>query len=270
MAERLERDVDAAVGISAAALDALLLDLDGVITRTAAVHAAAWKQLFDEYATSRSARTGEAYASFDLVADYRRYVDGKPREEGVRDFLAARGISLPDGGPDDDAGAETIAGLGNRKNAYFEAALRTQGVEVYASTVALIRRARALGLKVAVVSSSRNCAAVVEAAGLTDLFDTRVDGVELARLGLAGKPAPDMFLEAARRLGVAPARAVVVEDALAGVEAGRQGGFGLVIGVDRAGQASALRRAGADRVVADLAAVHLEEGPDASVPEATP
>lgn len=265
---RADRGVDSAVSIDAAACDALLLDLDGVITRTAAVHAAAWKRLFDEYGARRSARTGEAWAPFDPVTDYRRHVDGKRREEGVRDFLASRGISLPAGAPGDAASAETIAGLGQRKNAYFEAALRSQGVEVYASTVALIRRARALGLKVAVVSSSRNCAAVVEAAGLTDLFDARVDGVDLERLGLAGKPSPDMFLEAARRLGVAPSRAVVAEDALAGVEAGRRGGFGMVIGVDRAGQAETLRRAGAHRVVADLAAVSLgPSGPGR--PEAT-
>jgi len=256
--------IESAVVISRGAFDAVLFDLDGVVTRTAAVHATAWKRLFDEYGAERAARTGVAYAPFDLVADYRRHVDGKPREDGIRSFLSSRGVSLPDGAPDDDAGTETVAGLGKRKNAYFEAAIEEQGVEVYAPAVELVRGARALGMKLAVVSSSTNCAAVLEAVGLSELFDARVDGVELARLRLAGKPAPDMFLEAARRLGAEPARAVVVEDARAGVEAGRRGGFGLVIGVDRAGQAEALRRAGADRVVADLGAVRLarEAGPE--------
>jgi alpha,alpha-trehalase len=235
--------------------DAFLFDLDGVITRTAAPHAAAWKRLFDEYL---AARVGEEFVPFDGETDYRRYVDGKPRLAGVRSFLAARGIDLPAGTLADDADRDTVHGLGKRKNRYFLALLDREGVRVYESAVSLLREARGRGVRTAVVSSSRNCAAILRAARLTPLFDVRVDGVELERLGLTGKPAPDMFLEAARRLAVAPARAVVFEDATAGVEAARRGRFGLVIGVGSAEHAAGLLAGAADVVVADLGEIRLE------------
>lgn len=239
------------------AFDALLFDLDGVVTRTAAVHAEAWKRLFDQYLAGRAGRLGEAFEPFDIEGDYRTWVDGKPRYDGVKGFLESRGISLPYGTPDDDPDAETICGLGNRKNEYFRRLLHERGAEVFESTVALIDDARSRGTKVAVVSSSKNCADILDAAGLAALFDARVDGVEIERLGLPGKPAPDMFLEAARRVGVEPGRAVVLEDAVSGVQAGRAGGFGLVVGVDRTGQAGELRGAGAEIVVSDLAQIGL-------------
>lgn len=233
--------------------DAFLFDLDGVVTRTAALHAAAWKRLFDEVLARRD---GPGFVPFDLDADYRRYVDGKPRFAGIRSFLDARGIALPPGTPADDAERDTIHGLGQRKNRFFTALLAERGVDVYDAAVRLLHALRARGVRTAVVSSSRNCAAVLRAARLTGLFDVRVDGRDLARdAGLRGKPAPDTFLEAARRLGVPPARCVVLEDAVAGVEAGRRGGFGLVIGVGD--DADALRAAGADVVVADLGALRL-------------
>ena len=241
--------------IDLAKFDAFLFDLDGVITRTAALHAAAWKRLFDEYL---AAHAGEAFVPFDTDTDYRRYVDGRPRSAGVRSFLAARGIELPAGTRADDADRDTVHGLGKRKNRYFLALLDREGVRVYESAVSLLREARALGVRTAVVSSSRNCAAILRAARLTPLFDVRVDGVELERFGLAGKPAPDMFLDAARRLGVAPGRAVVFEDATAGVEAARRGGFGLVVGVGDAEHAADLRASGADVVLADLGELRLE------------
>jgi alpha,alpha-trehalase len=235
------------------AFDAVLFDLDGVITRTAGVHAAAWKRLFDEYLAQRSGREGDTpFQPFDIDRDYRTYVDGKPRYDGVESFLASRGIALPRGTPDDPPEAETICGLGNRKNRYFQEHLRRHGVEIYAATVDFVRQARQRGLRTALVSSSKNAGEVLEAAGIASLFDARVDGIEVARLGLPGKPAPDMFLEAARRLDVPPVRAVVVEDAVSGVEAGRAGGFGLVVGVDRNGHAETLRRGGAHVVVAEL------------------
>ncbi len=244
--------------------DAVLFDLDGVVTKTERLHAAAWKTLFDTFLRQRAATTGEAFVPFDLDADYRRYVDGKPRNDGVASFLDARGIVLPFGNAEDAPGESTVRALGKLKDEYFRQELQQHGVEVYESTVRVIRAVRALDLRTAVVSSSKNCAAVVEAAGITDLFDTRVDGLDLTRSKLRGKPAPDMFLEAARRLRVAPARAVVVEDALSGVAAGRAGAFGLVLGVDRAGQAHALREAGADVVVADLAQVEVSAEPAAA------
>lgn len=241
--------------------DALLVDLDGVVTKTAAVHAAAWKQLFDEYLRRRAESGTEVFVPFDIESDYRRLVDGKPRADGVRSFLASRGIDVPEGSPDDGLDAETVHGLGTRKNRYFHERLRREGVEVYEPAVAMLRKARSRGLRVAVVSSSRNCEAVVKAAGLDDLFDARVDGVEIARLGLAGKPEPAVFLEAAKRLGVGPERAVVIEDAAAGVQAGRNGRFGLVLGVDRGGQAEALRQHGADAVVSDLGQIVFKGEP---------
>ena len=236
--------------------DAVIFDLDGVVTRTARLHAAAWKAIFDEYLQRRA---DPAQAPFDLASDYRRYVDGKPRYDGVRSFLQSRGIALPEGSPDDPPERETVSGLGNRKDARFLQLLGEKGAEAFDSTLALIRALGRAGIRTAVVSSSRNCVAVLESVGALDLFDAKVDGVDAEKAGLDGKPAPDIFLEAARRLGVSPRRAVVVEDALAGVEAGRAGGFALVIGVDRAGQADALNAHGADVVVKDLAEVSVEE-----------
>lgn len=238
---------------------ALLFDLDGVVTRTAAVHARAWKRLFDEFLAARAARTGEVLAPFDIDRDYRTYVDGKARHDGVASFLASRGIALSLGSADDAITAETICGLGNRKNAYFRQELARGGVDVYEGAVALARAAKARGLRVAVVSASENCAEVLDAAGVSELFDARVDGLDIRERGLRGKPAPDTFLEAARRLGVEPRRAVVIEDAIAGVQAGRAGGFGLVIGVDRSSQRDALVRNGADVVVTDLTEIKLDD-----------
>ena len=234
------------------AVRACLFDLDGVLTQTARVHAAAWKQMFDAYLGGRAARTGQAFAPFDQVVDYDEYVDGKPRYDGVRSFLAARGITLPEGGPDDPPGAETVHGLGNRKNELVLRLMRERGVQVYEGSVRYVRSVREAGRRTAVVSASANCREVLQAAGIEDLFDTRVDGVVAEREHLRGKPAPDTFLAAGRALGVGPEGAAVFEDALAGVEAGRAGGFALVVGVDRAGQADALRRHGADVVVGDL------------------
>lgn len=232
--------------------DAVLFDLDGVITSTAEQHYSAWKQMFDEFLRRRAERFGERFQPFERD-DYNRYVDGVPRYDGVRNFLAARRLELEEGGPDDLPAAETVHGLGNRKNALVNQLIREQGVEPYEGSVALLHRLRERGMSTALVSSSRNALMVLEAAGITDLFDARVDGEVAAELGLRGKPAPDTFLAAAQRLMVSPERAVVIEDALSGVEAARNGGFGLVIGVDRVGQAQALRDHGADLVVSDLA-----------------
>jgi beta-phosphoglucomutase family hydrolase len=236
-----------------AAVRACLFDLDGVLTQTAKVHAAAWKEMFDDYLRRRSARTGEPFVPFDPVVDYDEYVDGKPRYDGVRSFLTSRGIVLPEGDPSDSPGAETVAGLGNRKNVLVLSLLRRDGVEAYEGSVRYVEAVRAAGLHRAVVSSSANCRQVLAAAKIEDLFEVRIDGVVAAREHLQGKPAPDTFLAAARKLGVDPGAAAVFEDALAGVEAGRAGAFAYVVGVDRAGQADALRAHGADRVVADLA-----------------
>jgi beta-phosphoglucomutase family hydrolase len=235
------------------AVRACLFDLDGVLTRTALVHAAAWKRMFDDYLLERSRRTGEPFAPFDPVADYARYVDGMPRADGVRSFLASRGIALPEGGPDDPPEAETVRGLGNRKNVLVRTLIAEGGVEVYDGSVRYALAARAAGLRIAVVSSSTNCREVLRAAGIEDLFEAVVDGNEAERRGLRGKPAPDTFLAGAGALGARPSEAAVFEDALAGVTAGRAGGFGIVVGVDRIGQREALLAAGAHVVVADLA-----------------
>lgn len=248
------------VTIARSRFDAFLFDLDGVITRTAGLHALAWKQLFDDYLTAAAARTGAPFVPFDIEIDYRAHVDGKPRHAGVRDFLASRGIRLPEGTPKDEPGRETVHGLGKRKNRFFLAALEREGLTVYQSAVALVREARAQGIRTAVVSSSRNTVALLRVGRLTDLFPVRVDGVEVVRLGLPGKPDPAMFLEAARRLEVPPARGVVFEDATSGVEAGRRGGFGLVVGVGEGEHAARLREHGADVVVADLGAIRLTPG----------
>src|SRR5688572_18238508 len=232
--------------------DAILFDLDGVLTQTASVHAAAWKRLFDGFLQQRAATTGEPFVAFDIDSDYRRYVDGKPRYDGVAAFLQSRRIQLPWGTREDGPGAQTVYGLGNLKDRYFTEQLEQHGVEVYEAAIGLVRTLREHEIKTAVVSSSNNCAAVLESAGIAQLFDTRVDGLDLIHLSLNGKPAPDGFLEAARRLEVEPSRAVVVEDAIAGVEAGRAGRFGCVIGIDHGGQSQALRAAGADVVVTTL------------------
>jgi beta-phosphoglucomutase family hydrolase len=238
--------------LTRARFDAVLFDLDGVLTETASVHAACWKQLFDEFLRERSEQTGEPFQAFDAEKDYRLYADGKPRADGVRDFLHARGIRLPEGEPDDPPGRGTVTGLGARKDGLVHEVLESRGVEAFEGSAALVRALRAAGFKTAVVSSSRNCRAVLEAARISDLFDARVDGEVAARRGLPGKPRPDTFLAAARDLGVEPARAVVVEDAISGVQAARDGGFALVIGVDRHGDPEELRASGADLVVSDL------------------
>ncbi len=234
------------------AIRACLFDLDGVLTQTAKVHAAAWKKMFDAFLAARAERTGEPFVPFD-AADYDEHVDGMPRYDGVRSFLASRGIRLPDGSPDDPPQAETVCGLGNRKQELVLALIRRQGVEAYEGSTRYVSAARDAGLRRAVVSSSANAGEVLAAAGIEDLFEARIDGIAAAKEHLKGKPAPDTFLAGARALGVRPAQAAVFEDALAGVEAGRAGHFGLVVGVDRVGQADALRRHGADVVVSDLA-----------------
>lgn len=233
--------------------DAVLFDLDGVLTDTARVHAASWQQMFDAFLMRRAAATGEPFRAFDIDLDYRLYVDGKPRYDGVRDFLKSREIALPEGDPADPPDRETVCGLGNRKNELVSEAIRTAGVDAYPGSVALVHAVRAGGLRTAVVSASANCAAVLAAAQIADLFEVRVDGVVLRQRKLRGKPQPDSFLEAARELGVTPARAVVVEDAIAGVQAGRAGGFGLVVGVARQQDERELAAHGADVVIHDLA-----------------
>ncbi|MEV3912304.1 beta-phosphoglucomutase family hydrolase [Streptomyces canus] len=230
-------------------IKACLFDLDGVVTRTAVVHAAAWKEMFDAFLRERD---GEDFRPFD-DHDYDEYVDGLPRADGVRTFLASRAIGLPDGNPDDPPGAETVHGLGNRKNALVLEKIRTDGVEAYDDTLAYIRAARAQGLRTAIVSSSANCRDVLRAIDAEDLFDVRVDGVVAAERHLPGKPHPDTFLAAAHDLGLDAPRSAVFEDALAGMDAGRAGGFGYVVGLDRVGQADALYEHGADVVVKGLA-----------------
>lgn len=232
--------------------DAVLFDMDGVLTDSASVHAACWKRMFDAYLQERAGRHDEEFLPFSIGRDYKAYVDGKLRYDGVRSFLASRGIDLPEGAPEDPPERETVCALGNRKDALVSEVLAREGVAVFQGSVALLKQLLDGGLKTAVISASRNCRAVLEKAALSGFFATRVDGVVAAELGLPGKPAPDTFLEGARRLGVDPKRAVVVEDAISGVQAGRAGGFGLVIGVDRHGESEALRQNGADIVVSDL------------------
>jgi beta-phosphoglucomutase family hydrolase len=232
--------------------DAVLFDLDGVITNTANLHATCWKQMFDEYLQKRGTQRGEAFRPFDLVTDYRLHVDGKPRFDGVRDFLRSRGIQLPEGNLDDPANVETVHGLGNRKNDLVNRAIAEVGVEPYTGTVQFIHQLRRDGFKIAVVTSSQNCDAVLRAAKLHGFFEVQIDGNVIQAQRLAGKPAPDTFLVAARLLGVEPKRTVVIEDAISGVEAGSNGEFGLVIGVARKGNAEELKRHGAHLVVEDL------------------
>lgn len=231
---------------------ACLFDLDGVLTQTARLHAAAWKEMFDQFLRARAGRSGTQFVPFDPHDDYDHYVDGKPRLNGTRDFLRSRGIDLPEGTEDDPPGAETIYGLSNRKNELVLAKIRTDGVQVYDGSVAYVRSVREAGLRTAVVSSSANTRDVLATTGIGDLFDAVVDGVVARERHLAGKPAPDTFLAGAEAVGTPAANAAVFEDALAGVAAGRAGGFGFVVGVDRVGQADALRAQGADVVVRDL------------------
>ncbi|MCX8562913.1 beta-phosphoglucomutase family hydrolase [Mycolicibacterium mucogenicum] len=235
------------------AVHACLFDLDGVLTDTASVHKKAWKAMFDDYLRQRADRDGEPFIPFDSHDDYLRYVDGKPRQDGVRSFLRSRGIDLPDGGPDDPPDAETVAGLGNRKNEMFQKVLHDDGVEAFSGSRRYLEAVAAAGLGIAVVSSSANTRQVLDATRLSRFVQQRVDGLTLRDEHLAGKPAPDSFLRAAQLLGVEPAAAAVFEDALAGVSAGRNGRFGYVVGVDRADQAAQLRASGADVVVNDLA-----------------
>ncbi len=234
-------------------IKACLFDLDGVLTQTAKVHAAAWKEMFDAYLRRRAQEHGEQFVPFDPVRDYDEYVDGKPRYDGVRSFLASRRIDLPQGTPDDPPDAETIDGLGNRKNELVVHLIHDQGVDPYEGSVRYVEAARRAGLHRAVVSSSTNAHDVLQAAGILELFEQVIDGHVAEREHLQGKPAPDVFLAGARAVGVEPGEAAVFEDALAGVQSGRAGHFGFVVGVDRVGQADALRAHGADIVVSDLA-----------------
>ncbi len=238
---------------------ACLFDLDGVLTQTARVHNAAWTETFDDFLRRHADAGGTAYQPFDPGADYHRYVDGRPRLDGVRTFLASRSITLPEGTAEDPPGAQTVHGLGNQKNAQVLERIRSVGVDVYPGSVAYLKAVAAAGLRRAVVTASANGREVIAAAGIEPLLEERVDGLTAQAEGLRGKPHPDTFLAGAKLLGVQPEQAAVFEDALAGVEAGRAGGFGYVVGVDRAGQADALRAHGADVVVTDLAEL-LEAG----------
>ena len=238
--------------ITSQKFDAVLFDMDGVLTATAKVHAASWKKMFDGFLKKRSSVTGEPFTPFDIATDYKLYVDGRLRDEGVSSFLASRGIKLPLGDGGDPPDRETVIGLGNRKNELVTKIIETEGVDIFEGSVALVRHLRRKGIKTAVVSASKNCGTVLQVTGITDLFDVMVDGNVAARLGLPGKPAPDTFLKAAQMLDTEPERAVVVEDAISGVQAGRAGNFGMVIGVDRHGEPDSLRHNGADIVVDDL------------------
>ena len=233
--------------------EAVLFDMDGVITDTVSIHATCWKTMFDEFLQKWAMRNAEPFRAFDIVSDYKLHVDGKPRYEGVRDFLKSLSIVLPEGTPEDPSSAETVCGLGNRKNELVNELLASTGVEAYAGTVAFLKYLRRMNIKTAVVTSSQNCQAVLQAAKVDDLFDARVDGDVLVEQGLAGKPAPDSFLKAAEMLGVMPERAAVIEDAISGVRAGAAGGFRLVVGVARKGNAEELKAHGAHVVVNDLA-----------------
>ena len=239
-------------------IDGVMFDLDGVVTETASVHAAAWKRVFDDYLRDRNRRNGEEQPPFDIETDYKRYVDGRSRYDGAQAFLESRGISLPPGEPGDPPEQGTIGAIARRKDEDYRRRLEEDGVRPFPSTVALLRALRSSGARTALFSASRNCVQVLEAAGVRDLFDAKVDGIDAEELGLPGKPDPAIIVEAAARVGVEPERAAVVEDAIAGVKAGRRGGFALVIGVDRAGHGDELRSAGADVVVEDLVEVRVE------------
>ncbi|MGD9710795.1 MAG: HAD family hydrolase [Thermomicrobiales bacterium] len=239
-------------------ITACLFDLDGVLTLTAKVHATAWKRMFDAFLRDWSKQSGEAFSAFEIATDYDQYVDGKLRQDGVRAFLASRGIVIPEGSPGDPPTKVSVHGLGTRKNAHFLDLIHREGVEVYEGSVTFVEAARDAGLRRAVISASRNCYDVLRAGGIQHLFELRIDGVVADTSGLRGKPAPDTFLAAARAFGVDPGQCAVFEDAIAGVEAGRAGSFGWVVGVDRRGQAAALHDHGADVVVGDLSEL-LEE-----------
>jgi beta-phosphoglucomutase family hydrolase len=232
--------------------DAVLFDLDGVLTDTASIHSACWKETFDAYLRERSRRTGEPFVEFDIDGDYHEYVDGKPRYDGVRDFLASRGITLPEGNPESPPDEESVCGVGNRKRDLVKTTMDRDGISPYPGSVSFVKQVKAKGLQTAVVTSSASSLQVLSLAGITDLFDTCVDAEVAIALKLRGKPAPDTFLEAARMLGAPPGRAIVVEDAISGVQAGRAGDFGLVIGVARKDNAESLMKNGADIAVADL------------------
>lgn len=240
---------------------ACLFDMDGVVTQTAVVHAAAWKEMFDDFLRQHAEQTGTEFVPFDAHAEYDAYVDGKPRLDGTRSFLESRGIELPEGTPADPPGTPTIYGLSNRKNDLVLAKLAAGGAKVYEGSVAYIHAVRQAGIRTAIVSSSANTKQILDSVGLADLFDARMDGVIAQERGLRGKPAPDTFLAAATELGTPPSQAAVFEDALAGVEAGQAGHFALVVGVDRVGQADGLRKHGADTVVRDLSELLDQDDP---------
>jgi beta-phosphoglucomutase family hydrolase len=239
--------------------DGAIFDMDGVITKTAAVHSLAWKKMFDEYLRYREEKCHEAFREFTHAGDYLAYVDGRPRYKGVDAFLKSRGINLPAGGPGDDPQKETVCGLGNRKNEFFNRVIKKEGVGVYDSTISLIRELLARGVKVGVATSSKNCVPILERAGIANLFGTHVDGVVSAELRLKGKPEPDIFITASNNLGIKHHRAIVVEDAISGVQAGAKGKFGLVIGVARENNAQELKNHGADVVVEDLAELTVDK-----------
>ncbi|MEX1013518.1 MAG: trehalose-phosphatase [Waddliaceae bacterium] len=247
------------VTLSAKKYRAVIFDLDGVVTKTADVHARAWKRLFDQFLKERSEEFNEPFIPFAEEKDYLSYVDGKPRAEGVKSFLESRGIELPLGSPDDSPDKQTVWGLGNKKNQFFVEELETRGVEAFPSTLQLIHELREEGIKVGIISSSKNCLPILKKLDIVDLFDTKIDGVDQEKEGITGKPAPDVFLEAAKRLGANASNSVVIEDAISGVQAGAAGHFSLVIGVDRQNQTEALRKEGADVVVKDLGEVSLEK-----------
>jgi beta-phosphoglucomutase family hydrolase len=239
--------------------DAVIFDMDGVITRTAIVHSSAWKKMFDEYLLHREEAFSEPFREFTHATDYLAYVDGRPRYKGVEAFLKSRGIQIPFGDPADEPKTETICGLGNRKNELFNQVLDIEGPELYESSITLINELLARGVKVGVATSSKNCLQILKKAGITHLFETRVDGVVSAELGLSGKPEPDIFITASSNLGVKPQRAIVIEDAVSGVQAGAKGNFGLVIGVAREHNFSELKTNGADIAVADLSELTVDE-----------
>jgi beta-phosphoglucomutase family hydrolase len=238
--------------ITAEKYDAVLFDMDGVLTMTMTIHAACWKSMFDEYLLQRAKSHAEAFRPFEVASDYKAYVDGKLRYDGVQAFLTSRGIDLPYGRPEDEPTRDTVCGLGNRKDLMVKESITSGGVELLDGALDLVQAVSNAGIKTAVVSASKNCGMILKAAGIEDLFDCIVDGTVAAEHSLPGKPAPDTYLEAARELAVAPERSVVVEDAISGVAAGRSGGFGLVIGIDHHGDREALREHGADIVVESL------------------
>ncbi|TDJ64013.1 MAG: HAD family hydrolase [Proteobacteria bacterium] len=239
--------------------DAVIFDMDGVVTDTALLHSVAWKELFDAYLEERAERNGEAFREFDAKGDYLTYVDGKPRYKGVQSFLESRGIDLPSGDQTDGAGQETVCGLGNAKDAIFERLLHRDGPKLFHSTIALIHELKAAGVQTSIISSSKHCQEILQMAGVEDLFVTRIDGVNSEQLGLKGKPDADIFTKSAEMLGVPVSRSVVVEDAVSGVQAGRAGGFALVLGIDRGNNREALMANGADFVVNDLAEINVQD-----------